>query len=224
MNINQLKPAREFASRYGVKCLAYGPPGSGKTPLINTAPRPVLCVVEPGMLSMRNSNVPAFEADTPAKFDEFFKWLTETKEAAAFDTIGIDSISQLAEIILREEEKKNSHGLKAYGNMAERVYDYLHKLYYLPNKHIYLIGKQETYTTDSGSMRRPYFPGKELNVKVPHLFDEILHIAVANIPGAGQHKCIRTAATFDIMARDRSGNLAEFEPLDLTALFNKAMM
>ena len=53
MNINDLKPASALALRLGVKCVAYGPPGSGKTPISNTAPNPVMLVTEPGMLSMR---------------------------------------------------------------------------------------------------------------------------------------------------------------------------
>mgnify|MGYP001589050309 CR=1 FL=1 len=75
MQLNQLRPASQLAQRFGVKALAYGGPGTGKTPMINTAPRPVLCVVEPGMLSMRTSNVPAWEAYDCGKIDEFFKWL-----------------------------------------------------------------------------------------------------------------------------------------------------
>ena len=224
MNINQLKPASQLAQRFGVKALAYGGPGTGKTPMINTAPRPVLCVVEPGMLSMRTSNVPAWEAYDAPKIDEFFKWLFTSNEARNFDTVGIDSISQLAEIILTEELKRNKDGRRAYGEMSRRVMEIVNALYYLPQKHIYLIGKQ-ALADEGGMMRKkPYFPGQDLNVKIPHMYDEILHIGQANIPGQAKPVvAIRTAETFDIMARDRSGRLAELEPPDLTALFNKAM-
>jgi hypothetical protein len=62
MDIRSLRPARDFAVQYGVKAIVYGPPGSGKTPVINTAPRPVMLVCEPGLLSMRTSTVPTFFA------------------------------------------------------------------------------------------------------------------------------------------------------------------
>ena len=111
MNIQNLKPASELAQRFGVKALVYGGPGMGKTPIIKTAPRPVLCVVEPGMLSMRDAtNIPAWDAYTPERIDEFFKWLFTSNEAKNFDTVGIDSISQLAEIILTQELNRNKDG------------------------------------------------------------------------------------------------------------------
>lgn len=198
----------------------------GKTPLIKTAPRPVLCVVEPGMLSMRDANqIPAWDAYTPERIDEFFTWLFKSQEAQQFDTVGIDSVSQLAEIFLTQELKRNKDGRKAYGEMSRRVMDLVNGLYYLPNKHIYLIGKQGTNDENGVTTKRPYFPGQDLNVKVPHLYDEILHIGEANVPGMNKPVvAFRCQPTFGIMARDRSGNLAEYEPPDLGAMFKKAML
>jgi hypothetical protein len=224
MQASQLKPASRLAQRFGVKALAYGGPGTGKTPMVNTAPRPVLCVVEPGMLSMRTSNVPAWEAYDVPRINEFFKWLFTSNEARNYDTVGIDSISQLAEIILTDELKKNKDGRKAYGEMSRAVMEIVNALYYLPQKHVYLIGKQSV-TDEGGIMRKkPYFPGQDLNVKIPHMYDEILHIGMNQIAGMPKPViAIRTAESFDTMARDRSGRLAELEPPDLSALFAKAM-
>lgn len=224
MNANDLKPVSTLAMRFGVKALAYGGPGTGKTPMINTAPRPVLCVVEPGMLSMRGSNVPAFEAYTPALIGEFFKWLFNSAEAKNFDTVGIDSISQLAEIILNEELSKNKDGRKAYGEMSRRVMDIVNGLYYMPQKHVYLIGKQAVVDESGVQRKKPYFPGQDLNVKIPHMYDEILHVGLVNAPGQAKPLIgLRTCESFDIMARDRSGRLSEIEAPDLSALFSKAM-
>jgi hypothetical protein len=224
MNMNDLRPASQLAQRFGVKALVYGGPGSGKTPLINTAPRPVMCVVEPGMLSMRTSNIPCFEADTVPKMKDFFSWLFGSNEAKNFDTFALDSVSQMAEIILTDELKKNKDGRKAYGEMSRAVMDILNSLYYLPQKHICLIGKQTVIEENGVQRKKPYFPGQDLNVKVPHMYDEILHIALTSMQGQPKPvTAIRTLETFDIMARDRSGRLAEFEPPDLSALFAKAM-
>ena len=219
MNINDLRPASAYALKYGAKALVYGPPGIGKTPIINTAPRPVMCVSEPGMLSMRTSTVPAFPAFTGKAIAEFFDWVLKSNEAKNFDTICIDSVSQMAEIILSEELTKNKDGRRAYGEMSRHMMNYLSGLYYAQNKHTYLICKQ---SNDNGVFR-PFFPGQDLNVKVPHLFDVILHLAIHNIPGFGQQKAFRTCASFDSVARDRSGKLTEFEQCDLAALFKKVM-
>lgn len=229
MQMSDFKPARDFARKYGCKSIVYGKPGVGKTPVANTAPRPIMMVCEPGMLSMRSSTIPAIDCFTPERIDEFFQWLFNSRESANFDTVVIDSASQMAEIYLdRELNGKSKSGAKvdgraAYGNMSRAVMQHLNGLFFMQNKHTYLICKQAFAEVEGFNMRVPYFPGKELPVKVPHLYDVILHLDMHSIPGAGNHKAFRCAASFDSVARDRSGNLAEYEPCDLTALFNKVM-
>ena len=226
MQMSQLKAASEFAKNYGCKAIAYGGPGSGKTPLVMTAPRPVLLVVEPGMLSMREAkNVPAWEAYTLPRINEFFDWFFKSAEAKNFDTLCIDSISQVAEIILAEKLRTIKHGMQAYGEMAEDVNALLSKLYFMQHKHMYMIAKQATVEQDGVQYRRPYFPGKDLNIKVPHLFDLILHLRKVLIPGQLDYVTAAcTKETRDAMARDRSGKLAEFEFPDLAKIFAKTIM
>lgn len=225
MDSRDFRPAHTYAATSGAKALVYGAPGTGKTPLCNTAPRPLLLSCEPGLLSMRGSNVPTFVAPTPKHIDDFFLWLLKSNEVKNFDTICVDSLSEMASIYLREFLSKSSssgnkaHGQLAYGKMADAVLPHLNNLFHMPNKHTYLICKQETVE----GMNRPSFPGKFLATYVPHLYDIILHLAVHNIPNVGQHKALRTAASFDTVARDRSGKLNEFEPCDLTAMFKKVM-
>lgn len=224
MNIKDLQPVGNLAARNGVKAIAYGPPGSGKTPLIKTAPRPLILAAEPGMLSMRGCDVPAFEAYTFPKLKEFFDWYFNSAESKNFDTLCIDSLSQVAEIVLAHHLPLNKDPRKAYGELSQQVMMWVNNLYYRPNTHLYLICKQ-TIEDDNGKLKKPYFPGQDLNVKIPHLFDEIWHIAPALVPGMGPKEVIavRTKQAYDIYARDRSGNLAEFEQPNLEYLFNKAM-
>lgn len=225
MQMSQLRPAYACSAQYGVKALAHGGPGSGKTPMVKTAPRPVLCATEPGLLSLRDWDGPVWEAYTPSAIDEFFDWLKRSNEPANFDTIAIDSVSQMAELYLAAAIKTNKHGLKAYGEMAEKVMEHVTFLYYLQQKHVYLIAKQ--YLSEEGGgmkKKRPYFPGNECNVKVPHLYDEILCVGTFQIPGVqGEQRAIRTLDSLTVAARDRSGRLDEYEPCDLAALFAKCM-
>lgn len=229
MNASEFRYARDFALKYGCKSMVYGPPGSGKTPIVDTAPRPILAVMEPGMMSLRHSNIPAVDCFTPERIDEFFAWLFGSREATQFDTVAIDSISQMAEIYVAKELAGTSKagnqvdGRKAYGNMHAKVMKHLNGLFFMQQKHTYLICKQGFREVNGVNQQFPYFPGKALSVDVPHLYDVILHLGVHNVPGAGQVKAFRCAASFDAVARDRSGNLAEFEPCDLTALFKKVM-
>ncbi len=223
MNLQSLRPASDFAKNYGVKAVVYGPPGSGKTPIVNTAPRPVLLACEPGLLSMRGSTVPTFTAFTADALDEFSKWIFHSNEAKNFDTVAIDSGTQMAETYLERAEKSNKHGLAAYGEANENTYDFLRRLYYMQNKHVYLICKQEMANQQGLFIKKPYFPGRELPVKVPHLFDLILQLDVQNVPSVGQTKAFRCIQSIDVTARNRTGNLNEFEPPDFGELVKKAM-
>lgn len=207
----------------GVKSIVYGAAGTGKTPVVNTAPRPVLLAIEPGLLSMRGSNVPTYEAYTPAKIEEFFSWFFNSNEAKNFDTLAVDSASQMAEDILADEQKKKTDGRKLYGNMSDRVMVYLNKLYHLPQKHIYIICKQDMFDDNGVMTRRPKFAGQDLHTKVPHLFDLVMHIDKHNVPNTGDVMAFRCKAGYNANARDRSGRLDEFEPLNLQHIFNKIM-
>jgi hypothetical protein len=236
MQASQLRPASELSKRYGVKCIVYGGPGSGKTPLIATAPKVVLLATEPGLGSMRNSNVATWEAHTPEKIDEFMKWALSSTELKQFDTIAIDSLSNLSELFLLQEQKNEKHGQKAYGQANTRTMKVCNDLYYMRDKHIVMIGKQTivengSQNTNSGYVmyepvlqKRPYFPGKELNTKIPHLFDNIMHLCDVTMPGFQKpQRALRTKEIPEILARDRYGNLDDLEPPDLTRLFDKAL-
>lgn len=224
LNLASLKPASEFALKYGVKAVIFGPPGSGKTPTLDTAPRPVLCCVEPGMLSMRHSKVPTWGAFGVKEIEEFKNWVCGgSAELKNFDTIGIDSISFMAEIYLQDAQKNVKHGLQAYGDMATKTMDFLRKLYFMPEKHLYLIAKQEIINENGLIIRRPYFPGKQLPIDVPHLFDEVLYLNLANIPNIGTVRAFRCQQNMEIMCRDRTGMLAEYEEPHFGKLITKCI-
>ena len=159
---------------------------------------------------------------TLERIDEFFNWFFNSPETKNFDTLIVDSVSQMCESYIAKAIKANKHGLRAYGEMATTVMDHLTKLYYMPNKHLYLICKQQVFQTNEGTIKRPYFPGQELPVRAPHLFDVVIHVDKVQHLQHGMVTGLRCLETFGIMARDRSGNLAEIEPPDLGALFAKA--
>lgn len=219
--MSDLRPAKDFAIQYGCKSLIFGPAGHGKTPLLSTASRPVLLACEPGLLSMKTSTVPTWLGLTNDKIDEFFKWVFGSNEINNFDTICVDSGSEMSEIYLQLGLKNNKHGLKAYGDMLEDVMKHLRNLYFMKNKHVVILAKQEILKETN--YKRPYFPGNALPIAVPHLFDFVLNLDIHAVPGMGQVKALQCMESFDRMCRSRTGNLNLYEPPDLGQLFKKAM-
>lgn len=226
ISMRDFRPAKELALRYGVKSLAHGAPGSGKTPIIKTAPRPLILGIEPGFLSMRDSNIPVYPATTPKAIDDFFEWLTKSNERRNYDTLCVDSGSEMATVSLNEKLAtktaggNDAHGLKAYGDMAKFVMPHMRTMFFLEQMHVYIICKQGL--TENGKYV-PLFPGQQLNSDIPHLYDLILAVGYYNVPGVGMTKAFKTSGQNDVLARDRSGMLNEYEPCDLTALFAKVM-
>ena len=174
---------------------------------------------------MRGSKVPTWEAYTADKVDEFFEWFFNSNEIKKFDTLAIDSVSQLAEIYSLTGKSKSEnkvHGLAAYGQMATKTLAHLNALYFTQNKHTYLTAKQEILKGNI-ECKRPYFPGQQLPIEMAHKYDQVLHLDIQNIPGYGQHRAFRCIGTIDVMARDRSGRLSEFEEAHFGKLIKKCM-
>lgn len=225
MDQRDLKMAHEFANSYGFKSIVYGAAGTGKTPLINTAPRPLLLACEPGLLSMRGSNVPTYHATDVSKIEEFFKWFLNSKEADQFDTLAVDSVSFMCDMYLEAGEKAGmKHGQQLYGYMAKKVMKHLLNLYFYKNKHMYLICKEEILDVNGSSYKRPYFPGKVLPASAPGQYDAILYLTKAFIPGVqGEQLAFKCIGGYDIMARNRTGTLSEYEPPNFSDIVAKAM-
>jgi len=225
MKLSDLKPARALSEQFGIKAIIYGAPGSCKTPSIATAPKPVCLVTEPGMLSTRGLDYACFEAQNVGQIDEFFKWALQSDECKnTFETIAIDSISQLAEIYLVDGLKKHSHGLQAYGYMGEEVAKKCDQLFYQKQFNVVLLAKVTQIDADNPKYR-PFLPGKQLNTYIPHLFDEILFASKQLVPGQGDRAVptLTCYETYNAMARDRSGKLADLEPFNISHIFKKIL-
>jgi hypothetical protein len=222
VNITNLVPVSSLVHRYGVKAVLYSGPGMGKTPLLTTAPAPVICFTEPGFLSVRKYQGPAYPAFTYREIKEFWMWAIQSREAQQFQTKCCDSISQMAEIILAEELPRHKDPRKAYGELSLKMMEIMNWIYFAPNLHALLIAKEGSVDFEGTTKQRPYFPGQDLNIKIPHLFDSVWRIE--NVQTAqGLQRVIRTRESITAFARDRSGNLADLETPDINYLFQKAM-
>ena len=229
MNINDLKSAGQVASNTGVKIVVYGPPGSGKTPLVKTAPTPFLLAPERGLLTLRGeNNIACYQPDTSAQMFDALDWWHHSREANQFETLYTDSASEFAEMVLREELAKKTKsgneadGRRAYGEMALKVYAALKRIFDQPRKHAVIICKQTRIDEGDISVRWPGFPGNDLKGRVPHLFDIICHMDKALVPGQPEKvDALRTRGTSDILARSRVAELNDFEPPNIAALIAK---
>ena len=206
----------------GVKLLVYGQAGAGKTSLIPTLPNPIVLSAEGGLLSIQDAELPYLEITTMAELQEAYKWLAESAEAAQFESVAIDSISEIAEVCLNYEKKINKDPRAAYGAMQEQMADIIRAFRDLPAKHVYMSAKLEKTQDEMGRiLYAPSMPGNKTGQSLPYFFDEVLALRVEKDAEGATQRALMCDSDGLWLAKDRSGKLDAWEAPDLTVIINK---
>lgn len=206
----------------GVKLLVYGNAGSGKTSLIPTLPNPVVFSAEGGLLSIADADVPFVEVSSYDTLMEAYKWVTGSDEAKHFESIALDSISEIAEVVLNHEKKIAKDPRQAYGAMQEQMSDIIRAFRDIPNKHVYFTAKCEKATDETGRiLYAPSMPGNKTGQQLPYFFDEVLALRVEKDAEGVAQRALMCDSDGIWQAKDRSGKLGAWEAPDLGAIINK---
>jgi len=215
--------SRQAAALHGIKCLVYGKAGMGKTYLARTAPKPIVLSAESGMLSLRDVDIPVITIRTVDDLTEAYNWACSSPEAAQFDTIYIDSISEIGEVVLSNAKAQVKDPRQAYGELIEKMMVTLKAFRDLPGKHVVMAAKQNVVTDSvTGAITYgPSMPGARLAMELPYLFDEVFQLSIGKTPEGIEYRYLRTHPDMQNEAKDRSGVLDAIEPPDLTHIFNK---
>lgn len=214
---------QEGSSHVGV--LVHGGSGTGKTPLIATAPTPFIISAEGGLLSLATKVIPTAVISTLADLDEAYSFCAYSSYAKDFETICLDSVTEIADNCLAVEKSINKDPRKAYGNMYDEVMKRLRWFRDLPGKHIYFSAKQAWIKEEiSGIMQfGPRMPGQQLGPALPYMFDEVFSLELAKAPDGTVWNYLRCQRDPMYMVRDRSGLLNQIEEPNLTKIFNKVL-
>lgn len=206
----------------GVKLLVYGNAGAGKTSLIPTLPTPVVFSAEGGLLSIADADVSFVEVSSYDTLMEAYKWVTESDEAKHFESIALDSISEIAEVVLNHEKKIAKDPRQAYGAMQEQMSDIIRAFRDIPNKHVYFTAKCEKATDETGRiLYAPSMPGNKTGQQLPYFFDEVLALRVEKDQEGIAQRALMCDSDGIWQAKDRSGKLDTWEASDLGAIIRK---
>ena len=209
-------------SANGVKVLVYGQAGAGKTSLIKTLPSPIVLSAEGGLLSIQDADIPYIEIDGMEALKESYTWLTESAEAKGFKSVALDSISEIAEVVLNAEKKATKDPRQAYGAMQEQMADIIRAFRDLPNRHVYMSAKLEKQQDEMGRiLYSPSMPGNKTGQSLPYFFDEVLALRIERDTDGNTQRALMCDSDGLWLAKDRSGKLGSWEAPDLTAVIAK---
>jgi phage nucleotide-binding protein len=217
----QLMTTKGYASD-SVKILVHGQSGVGKTTLIGTLPNPVVISAEGGLLALADLEIPYLNVTSMTELNEAYEWLLNSKEADQFQSVAIDSISEIAEVVLNTEKKLTKDPRQAYGALQEQMTDLIRAFRDLPKKHVYMSAKTEKATDENGRiLYSPSMPGNKLGQMLPYFFDEVLALRVERDADGATHRGLMCDSDGLWTAKDRSGKLSPWEDAELGAIIRK---
>ena len=210
----------------GVKCIIYGGAGVGKTRTIATAPSPIIISAEEGLLSLMEVEIPYIEVKTLQDLDDAYNMLK--KDAGqTYKTIGLDSLSEIAETLIAQELPKHKDGRQAYAALAQAMIPMLKKFRDLKNVNtVFSCKRIDVKDDETGTVTTELLlPGNVLGYQVPYLVDELFYMDTdrKGVP------FFQVKPSRKVFAKDRSGALdpngvyakdANSVP-DMTAIFKQ---
>jgi phage nucleotide-binding protein len=206
-------------ARDGVKLLVYGQAGAGKTSLIPTLPNPVTLSAEGGLLSVAGADLPYLEIGNMNDLREALAWLQSDQD---FQSVAIDSISEIAEVVLNAEKRVAKDPRQAYGAMQDTMTEVIRAFRDLSGKHVYMTAKLEKQADEMGRMLySPSMPGNKTGQALPYFFDEVLALRVERDAEGVPQRALMCDSDGLWLAKDRSGQLAPWEPADLGQIIAK---
>lgn len=224
MALNFSTTDKESAS-HGVKMLVYGRAGMGKTTLCGSAPSPLIISAEAGLLSLRRKKIPVLLVTSMQDVWDAYSYCATKGKAQGIRTVCLDSISEIVEKVLLAAKKKTSDGRAAYGDMATQSIELVKAFRDLSGFHVVVTAKEDTKIDPITNVGRagPTAPGQQVGQALPYLFDEVFHAFKMQDNTGKEHHVLRTQASFNAEAKDRSGSLDEIEYPDISNIINKIM-
>lgn len=216
----KLKSTKDVAASK-ITVLVYGASGAGKTTLIKTLGNGVIIIsAEAGLLSLKGTDIPVIEVHTYSDLIEAFNYVLENR--GSYKTVVLDSISEIAEVVLQAEKDKAKDARLAYGNLSDLMSNMIRMFRDLPDLNVYFTAKLEKSQDETGRMMFfPSAPGSKVPQYLPYFFDEVFALRVEKDSEGKVIRMLQTGTDGVYTAKDRSGVLDMYEQPDLGAIFAK---
>jgi len=207
-----------------ITALIWGAPGSGKTYLAGTFPKPFFIDCLGGLMTVRAKEVPYVQ---PKTYEELTHWTIPENLPPDCQTVVLDTGTEASRICLQSSlkliGKHEIPTLSEWQMTVEWVRRLLRALLDIPDRHI-IVTAEETTKVDEEQGRvfiGPDFPGKLFH-RAGAFFDEVWHLQPGYDKSGKKTRHILTAPSgrYD-QAKDRLGGLDVLEVPDFEVIWSK---
>lgn len=231
----------------GVKLLVFAESGYGKTMLNATLPNPLIISAESGLLSLTKRNIervygagrpdicydiPVISVKSIHDVEQAYMWVGDPVNNPVIDEFGnrqfqsisLDSLTEIAEQCLNNAKRTVKDPRQAYGELIERMQTLIRAFRDIMGLNVYMSGKMARYkdeftgvTTYGVSM-----PGSKLGPEIPYFFDEVFKLGINKDPNTQEEfRYLQTGPDMSNNCKDRSGVLDFMEQPHLGMIINK---
>ena len=140
---------------------------------------------------------------------------------STFETICLDSITEIAEVILSREKSNSKDGRMAYLVMGDLINTYIRRFRDLPFN-TYFTAKVDKMQDEMGKvLYSASLPGRKTSGNLPYFFDEVFALRTERSEDGTVKRVLQTADDGIFNAKDRSGVLNYYEEPNLGTILNK---
>ena len=220
----EIRKVKDTVTGHG-NFILYGPSGVGKTYSAVTIPGKTLILsAEKGLRTLVElaPDMDVAEINTIANMREAHSFLAESK---AYNTVFIDSLSEIGEMALAEAKAATKDGRQAYMLMADTIAAIIKAFNELPCTVIMVAQEERVSSEIRGQvdyLYAPSIPGKSFMSKVPYKLDFVFCLRARMSDGDDKiERAFQTGPNGDYLAKSRSQRLDTFESADWSEIFKK---
>ena len=198
-----------------IKALIYGASGCGKTVFAGSAiskdnTKVLFLSAEGGLLSIKDKKPKYVDIKSIKDLRDVYKYLSE--EDHKFETVVLDSITEISNTLKLEIEKKEGHTmqLQDWGVLKNELIKIFRSFRDLPMNVILLA--QEAYINDEDKIRKivPSLDGKGATSSIPYFMDIVGYLKV-DVKG---NRTMKTNNKINLVTKDRSEVIGDDCPVD----------
>jgi phage nucleotide-binding protein len=206
----KVENSKGLASKVGIRILLYGATGMGKSFQAIHTGKTIVITSEKADLTLNDYEVDIIKINSSKELREAYLYVKEN--ADKYDTVFIDSLTDIGEMIVSELKDTGNYSAKdtykLWGDFTDIMVAISKSFRDMQNINVVLICLEKSIKNGFSEKIIPQIPGEKARSKLISLYDIVLRLHT-NEDGEREFLC---SPTDEWDAKDRSGKLNQIEP------------